>query len=218
MKVIKRDGSVVGFDKSKIEKAILKAMKYGVGLVDKRVAYEVSTEIERETNKETTIYIIEEKVYNKLIEKGCKDVARTYEGYRAVQSFKRNTHPLDASILGLTDYTNEEVLKENSNKQAELASTQRDLIAGEVSKHISLTRKIPTHIVQAHNEGIIKMHDLDYFLQPITNCELVPLDDMFKNGTVINKKMIETPKSLRTAATLATQIAAQVSSFTYGLI
>ena len=118
--------------------------------------------------------------------------------------------------MGLVDFTNEEVITENSNKQAVLASTQRDLIAGEVSKYVAKTKMIPAHIVQAHEEGIIKIHDLDYYLQPITNCELVPLGDMFKNGTVINKKLIETPKSLRTASTLATQIAAQVSSFTYG--
>lgn len=220
IKVIKRDGGLVDFDKSKITSAILKAMRYGSGIVKEKIALSIANECNDIFNvkatENPTVKQIEDYVYNALIEHGQKETAKSYEGYRAVQEFKRNTHPLDDDILGLVNYTNDDVITENSNKQAMLASTQRDLIAGEVSKHLSLTRKVPTHLVQAHNEGIIKMHDMDYFLNPITNCELVNLKDMLENGTVINKKMIRKPKSLRTASTVATQISAQVSSFTYG--
>lgn len=215
MDVIKRNGDIESFDKNKIINAICKAMKRGSGIYKKEIAIKIAESIE-EKNETLTVYQIEDMVYEMLIDSGQELTAKAYEGFRAVQSFKRETHPLDENILGLVEHTNKELLNENSNKQSLLASTQRDLIAGEVSKHISLTRNIPTHITLAHNEGIIKMHDLDYYLQDITNCELVPLDDMFKNGTVINKKLIETPKSLRTASTLATQIAAQISSFTFG--
>lgn len=218
MKVVKRNGNIEEFDKSKIENAIVKSMKKGSGIYKPQLAKQIADDIESLFIEEgnATVYKIESLVYDKLIEYDEPLTAKAYEGYRAVQAFKRETHPLDNSILGLVNHTNKEVLDENSNKQSLLASTQRDLVAGEVSKYISLTKLIPPHLVLAHNEGIIKMHDLDYFLQDITNCELVPLDDMFKNGTVINKKLIETPKSLRTASTLATQIATQISSFTYG--
>ena len=216
VKVIKRNGDIVEFDKNKIVNAICRAMKYGSGIYRKDIAVRIADTIE-DTNETLTVYQIEDMVYSMLIEHNQELTAKAYEGFRAVQAFKRETHPLDEDILGLVNHTNTDVLNENSNKQSLLASTQRDLIAGEVSKHLTLSRKIPTHIAMAHNEGIIKLHDLDYYLQDITNCELVPLDDMFEKGTVINKKLIETPKSLRTASTLATQIAAQISSFTYGL-
>lgn len=218
-KIIKRNGSKVNFDKKKIEIAIFKAMTNGSGIIKKDIAKKISDIIEDELQShkiKPTVQAIETEVYYKLIDFKQEVTAKSYEGYRAVQEFKRETHPLDDSIIGLVKQTNKKVMDENSNKQAMLASTQRDLIAGEVSKYLSRTKLIPTYIVQAHNEGIIKLHDLDYFLQPITNCELVPLKDMFKYGTVINKKMIETPKSLQTAITLATQIATQISSFTYG--
>lgn len=213
-KVIKRDGTNVDFNRSKIEVAILKAMKYGSGIVKEDIAIKIANIIE-EIGLDT-VKLIESKVYSLLVELGEVETAKAYEGYRAIQEYKREIHPLDKSILGLVDKTNIEVLNENSNKQSTLASTQRDLIAGEVSKYLAKTQKIPTNLFQAHMEGIIKIHDLDYFLQPITNCELVPLKDLFSQGTVINKKMIETPKSLQTAMTLATQIATQISSYTYG--
>lgn len=220
MEIIKRDGKKSEFNKEKIQSAILKAMTYGSGIIKKDIATKISEECEEIFKEDKanmpTVHKIEKYVYDLLIDYGEKETARAYEGYRAIQEFKREAHPLDESILGLVNQTNIEVMTENSNKQSALASTQRDLIAGEVSKFLSKTKMIPTHIMQAHIEGIIKLHDLDYFLQPITNCELVPLKDMFEKGTVINKKMIETPKSLQTAITLATQIATQVSSFTYG--
>lgn len=220
MDIIKRDGSKQEFDKSRIKDAILSAMKNGSGIIKEGIADKIANECEEmftvEGMKEPTVSIIEGYVYNALIRHKQKDTAKAYEGYRAIHEFKRESHPLDESILGLVDKTNIEVLNENANKQSLLVSTQRDLIAGEVSKYLSKTQKIPTHIMQAHMEGIIKVHDLDYYLQPITNCELVPLKDLFAKGTVINKKLIETPKSLQTAMTLATQIATQVSSLTYG--
>ena len=120
------------------------------------------------------------------------------------------------AVSGLLDFTNQEVLTENANKQSQLVSTQRDLMAGEVSKYISKTKLIPKHLVEAHENGEIKIHDLDYYLNSTYNCELINLEDMLQNGTVINKKQIEKPKSLRTAMTIVTQIAAQVASCTYG--
>lgn len=218
LKVIKRDGSVVDFDSNKIKIAIIKAMK-SVSIEEEGITEKIAKDIEniaKVKDSNLTIKQIEDYVFNELVQLGLEEVAKSYEGYRAVQEFKRAVNTTDDSILGLIDFSNEEVITENSNKQSTLASTQRDLIAGEISKDISKRKLIPSNIVQAHNEGIIKMHDLDYYLQPITNCELVPLKDLFEKGTVINKKMIETPKSLRTASTLATQIALQVSSLTYG--
>lgn len=215
MIVIKRNGNAVSFDKDKIITAIRKAMVECNEDVNNAeiVANEVVKNID---NEYIDIEDIQDEVESTLMELGFKDVAKAYILYRNERNRKRNEHPLDESILGLLDMTNTEVITENSNKQSQLASTQRDLIAGEVSKYISKNRFIPNDLVEAHDKGIIHLHDMDYFLQDITNCELVPLDDMFENGTVINKKMIRKPKSLRTATTLATQIAAQISSFTYG--
>lgn len=218
MMITKRDNSMVEFKKEKIYNAIFKAMKYGSGIIDEGIANKIANDIKKDVAHKdiVTILDIETMVYDKLIENKQSMTAKSYEGYRSVQEYKRINHPLDDSILGLVNHTNIEVMTENSNKQASLASTQRDLIAGEVSKYISKKELIPPRIIQAMQEGVLKMHDLDYFLQDLTNCELVNLKDMFENGTVINKKMIETPKSLKTAVTVATQIAAQVASSTYG--
>lgn len=219
-KVIKRDGNIVEFDKTKIENAILKAMKYGSGVINEDVAHKIAKEIECDVASRNTISIsqIETIVYHKLIEYKHEHTAKAYEGYRAIQQFKRENfnNELIDSVIGLIQLTNEEVMSENANKNAELVSTQRDLIAGEVSKIIAKNYMIPPHIVQANEMGAIKLHDLDYYISGIYNCELVNLDDMLQNGTVINKKMIRKPKSLRTAMTVATQIAAAVSSCTYG--
>ena len=128
----------------------------------------------------------------------------------------KSENELIDAVCGLLDFTNQDVLTENANKQSQLVSTQRDLMAGEVSKYVSKTKILPRHLVEAHDRGEIKIHDLDYYLNSTYNCELINLDDMLQNGTVINKKMIEKPKSLRTAMTIVTQIAAQVASSTYG--
>ena len=219
MRVVKRDGQLVAFDEQKIYEAILKAMKYGSGIVDEAIAKKIATEIHELVAKSPanpTIFQIETYVYLKLIENGHELTAKAYEGYRAIQAFKRETNTTDHSILGLIELTNEEVMNENSNKNALMASTQRDLIAGEVSKDISRRKKLPARIVQAHDEGILHFHDMDYFMQNIFNCCLINIQDMLDNGTVINGRMIESPKSFQVACTVMTQIIAQVASSQYG--
>ena len=220
IKVIKRNGVITDFEKKKIKNAILKSMKYGSGIVKRKIATEIANEIEKgyiaSGVSQATVIAIESTVYNKLIEKDEKETARAYEGYRAIQSFKRQTNTSDEDILGLVKATNKESMEENSNKDAKVASTQRDLIAGEVSKDIARRKIIPAKFVQAHDEGVFHWHDLDYAISPIFNCSLINLEDMFTNGTVINEKMVEPPKSFETACTVATQIIAQVSSNQYG--
>ena len=159
-KVIKRNGEVVEFDRKKIESAILKAMRYGSGILKEDIAEKISKEIEVESKskKTLTIHQIETVVYSKLINYNQELTAKAYEGYRAVQSFKRKVNTTDDSIIGLLDITNEEVINENSNKNGVLASTQRDLVAGEVSKDIARRKLIPAHIVQAHDEGVLHYH------------------------------------------------------------
>lgn len=219
MQVIKRSGQVTQFDKYKITSAIMRAMKYGSGIVDEEIANSISDEIENillNSNEAATIYKIEDLVYRLLTEKDHILTAKAYEGYRAIQGFKRTINTTDDSILGLLKSSNKEVMEENSNKNAILASTQRDLVAGEISKDIARRKLLPTHLVQAHDEGVIHMHDLDYIMQPIFNCCLVNIGDMLDNGTVINGKMIESPKSFQVACTVLTQIIAQVSSGQHG--
>ena len=219
LNIIKRDGKVVKFDKNKIEYAILKAMKYGSGVYIPEIAKEIAEDIEAicmERDTSATVYKVEEMVYTKLIDYKQKLTAKAYEGYRAVQSFKRTINTTDDSILGLLDKSNEDVLNENSNKNGVLASTQRDLVAGEVSKDMSRRKLIPAHIVHAHDEGVLHYHDMDYAMQPIHNCMLINLEDMLTNGTVINNKLVESPKSFGTACTIVTQIIAQIASAQYG--
>lgn len=218
MKVIKRNGSLAGFDKNKIYNAIMKAMKNGSGIVKPNIAKKIADEIEEEFEDRDEIRIseIETAVFDKLIAKKQKITAKAYESYRAIQEFKRNRTELDKIIEGIVDGTNEEAINENSNKNAYIASTQRDLMAGEYSKDYSRRNLLPANILYAHDEGIIHMHDLDYFMQHIHNCCLVNLKDMLQNGTVINRKMIEKPKSLQTACTVATQAVQQIANGQYG--
>ena len=218
MKVVKRNGNLVDFDKNKIYNAIMKAMKNGSGIVKPNIAKKIADEIEEEFSDRDEIRIseIETTVFNKLITKKQKITAKAYESYRAIQEFKRNRTELDKIIEGIVDGTNEEAINENSNKNAYIASTQRDLMAGEYSKDYSRRNLLPANILYAHDEGIIHMHDLDYFMQHIHNCCLVNLKDMLQNGTVINRKMIEKPKSLQTACTVATQAVQQIANGQYG--
>lgn len=216
IKVIKRDGTEVNFEKDKIKSAILKAMKNGSGIIKERIAQKIADEIYQNTVGDISVSQIEKLVYDLLIKYKQKDTARAYERFRAVQEFKRNNNTTDESILGLLNKTNEDVIKENSNKNSGIISTQRDLIAGEVSKDIARRKLIPTHIVQAHDEGVIHWHDMDYTISPMLNCCLINLDDMLDNGTVINDKLVESPKSFSTACTITTQIMAQVASNQYG--
>ena len=223
--VLKRDGRVKSFDEKRIFTAIKNAFD-DVYLNDFLCLYEES-EVEKITKKvvdrildngEITIHIesIQDLVIDEL-NKCNKNVAESYANYRNARTkFRESNMKLVKEIMGVMDFSNIDVLNENSNKQSQLVSTQRDLMAGEISKYISSNLLIPQHLMDAHYKGIIKIHDLDYFLNSTYNCELVNLEDMLQNGTVINKKQIEKPKSLRTAMTIATQIAAQVASCTYG--
>lgn len=217
-KVIKRDETLVDFDASKIYEAIMKAMVKGSGMVEEKIAEIIASKAETHFCHSECVKIseIEKYVFDQLIRYHQKETARAYEGYRAIQSFKRESNTTDESILGLVNFTNEEVMNENSNKDGVLASTQRDLIAGEVSKDIARRRLLPTHIVQAHDEGVLHYHDMDYAIQSIFNCCLVNIQDMLDNGTVISKRMIDSPKSFQVACTVMTQIIAQVASNQYG--
>lgn len=219
MKVIKRDGSCVDFDKNKIVVAIEKAMNSFSGIYEGGQAQKIADEIEEfaTTIKEPmTIHGIEEQVYYKLIKYGNPATAKAYESYRSVQEFKRHTNTIDKEVIGILNQSNKEVIDENSNKDAKVVSTQRDLIAGEVSKDIARRLLIPADIVLAHDSGAIHFHDMDYIMQPMFNCCLVNLEDMLNNGTVINGKKIDTPKSFQVACTVTTQIIAQVASGQYG--
>ena len=219
MKVVKRDGKKVEFDAIKIENAILKAMKCGSGIVDEKCAHDIAVEIEKwheHSDDNISIYRIEGQVFEKLIEKGQILTAKAYEGYRKVREFQRETNTIDNEIYGIVNQTNKEAMEENSNKDATVLATQRDLIAGEFSRDYCRRLLLPPKIVQAHDDGIIHFHDMDYYIQKMHNCDLVNLKDMFAKGTVINDKLIETPKSLQTACTVATQIVQQVANGQYG--
>ena len=221
--IMKRDGRTKLYDQRRIINAIHAAYLEYCAAKDEYVQVDMGaclssifTRIdnldEDPINVETIQDIVVEELY-----KTNYELAECYNDYRIKRSVYRNSkNELLDAVAGLLDFTNEDILTENSNKQAQLVSTQRDLMAGEVSKYISRTKLIPQHLIKAHDNGEIKIHDLDYFLNSSYNCELVNLDDMLQNGTVINKKMIEKPKSLRTAMTIVTQIAAQVASCTYG--
>lgn len=219
MEVIKRDGTKVPFQKEKIAIAIEKAMNSASGIYQAGVADKIASEIEeyaRGLGHSMTIYSIEDQVYYKLLDNNNPATARAYENYKVMQSFKRHINTTDDDILGLIRQTNVAVMDENSNKNSHVVSTQRDLIAGEVSKDIARRKLIPLDIVQAHDSGAIHFHDMDYIIQPMFNCCLINLEDMLQNGTVINGKKIDTPKSFQVACTVTTQIIAQVASGQYG--
>lgn len=219
LQVIKRNGKKVDFDKDKIVIAIEKAMQSSSGVYIEGQALEIANEIEKlagEKELPLSIYDIEGEVYYRLIQNDNPATARAYESYKSVQQFKREQNTTDDDILGLLNETNEDLMDENSNKNAVIASTQRDLIAGEVSKDIAKRKMIPADLVEAHESGAIHIHDMDYFIQPIFNCCLVNMKDMLDNGTVVNGKMIETPKSFQVACNVMTQIIAQIASNQYG--
>lgn len=220
MEVIKRDGQTIeNFDKTKIYNAIMKSMQHGSGIVRPKIAQEIADIIENtfeRAKSRPSVAEIEALVFQQLVMKGQILTARSYESYRAVQAFKKNYTQLDHDIEGIVDGKNKEVTDENSNKNSFIASTQRDLIAGEYSKDYTRRNLLPEDIMYAHDNNIIHFHDADYFLEHIHNCCLMNLDDMLQNGTVINKKMIESPKSFRVACTVATQIVQQVANGQYG--
>ena len=220
MKVIKRDCTEVDFDKSKISNAILKAMKNGSGIVKPKIAEDIANEIEEKykDREEVSIYDIELMVYDKLITKKQKLTAKAYEGYRSIREFQReNENTTDSEISELLDGESEYWNTENSNKNSKVLNTQRDYMAGIVSKDISRRFLLPPEIVQANDEGIIHFHDIDYFgMKAMSNCSLINLEDMLQNGTCINKVMIEKPHRFITACTIATQIILGVTSLQYG--
>lgn len=219
-KVIKRDCSEVDFNKSKISTAILKAMKNGSGIVKPKIADDIANEIENECNDkdEVSISDIESMVYDKLITKKQRLTAKAYEGYRSIREFQReNENTTDEEIGELLDGTSEYWNTENSNKNSKVLNTQRDYMAGIVSKDISRRFLLPPEIVQAHDDGIIHFHDMDYFgMNAMSNCSLINLEDMLQNGTCINKVMIKKPHRFLTACTIATQGILGVTSLQYG--
>ncbi|MBL7575222.1 ribonucleoside-triphosphate reductase class III catalytic subunit [Peptoniphilus asaccharolyticus DSM 20463] len=219
LEVIKRNGKKADFNREKIEIAIEKAMNSMSGVCIEGQAEKIALEIEEQamlSKEPMSISTIEELVYYKLIAYNNPATARAYENYKAVQSYKREQNTTDNEILGLLNQTNVDIMDENSNKNAIIASTQRDLIAGEVSKDIAKRKMIPADLVDAHECGAIHIHDMDYIIQPIFNCCLVNIKDMLDNGTVVNGKMIETPKSFQVACNVMTQIIAQIASNQYG--
>lgn len=220
MKVIKRDCTEIDFDKSKISAAIFKAMKNGSGIVKPKIAEDIADEIENECKdkEEVSISDIESMVYDKLITKKQRLTAKAYEGYRSIREFQReNENTTDSEIDELLDGESEYWNTENSNKNSKILNTQRDYMAGIVSKDISRRFLLPPEVVQAHDEGIIHFHDIDYFgMNAMSNCSLINLEDMLQNGTCINKVMIEKPHKFITACTIATQIILGVTSLQYG--
>ena len=221
MKIIKRSGEEKEFDISKIENAIRKASQavdYKCALSEGRIkliAEEVAGVCEAR-DRAMTVEEIQDVVETKIMEMGAHEVAKKYITYRYKQNLLRQANTTDQQIMSLIECNNEDVKQENSNKNPRINSVQRDYMAGEVSKDVAARLLLPADIVQAHNEGIIHFHDMDYYAQHMHNCDLVNLEDMLQNGTVISGTMIEKPKSFSTACNIATQIIAQVASNQYG--
>jgi len=218
MQVIKRDGSVVEFDLNKIVVAIQKANTSVVP--EERVSEEQIREIARyvELRQRERILVedIQDIVEQKLMELGKYLLAKNYIIYRYTRALVRKQNTTDESILSLLKNTNKELAEENSNKNTVIAATQRDYIAGEVSRDLTRRILLPEKISKAHDDGVFHFHDADYFVQPIFNCCLINISDMLDNGTVMNGKMIESPKSFQVACTVMTQIIACVASNQYG--
>lgn len=217
--VVKRDGTKEPFNKEKIENAILKAMKNGSGIVKPIIARNIADEIEEGCSdlKSVEIPAIELMIYEKLIAKKQKLTARAYEGYRSVREFQRKiVNSTDKEIIELIDGNNEYWKGENANKNPILNTTIRDYMAGITSTDAVRRYLLSPEIVQAHDEGILHFHDADYFIQHMHNCDLINLEDMLQNGTVISETLIESPHSFSTACTVTTQIIAQVASSQYG--
>ena len=218
MQVVKRDGRSVEFDRQKIRVAIAKA---NAEVAKKERATEKDIEavidyIEGENRRRILVEDIQDVVEQKLMERGKFALAKKYIIYRYTRALVRKANTTDESILSLIKNSNRDVMEENSNKNAVAAATQRDLIAGEVSKDLTKRILLPEKISKAHEEGILHFHDADYFLQPIFNCCLIDIGNMLDNGTVMNGKLIERPKSFQVACTLMTQIIAAVACSQYG--
>ena len=221
MKIIKRNGSEETFDRIKIANAIAAANCAGEGrpeLSDRQIEY-ISYVIEdhcREVGRALSVEEIQELVESHIIHQGAAETAKRYIRYRFTRNLVRSQNTTDNQILSLIELNNEEAKQENANKNPVINSTQRDYMAGEVSKDLTRRLLLPEDIVKAHDEGLIHFHDADYFAQHMHNCDLVNLEDMLQNGTVITGTMIEKPHSFATACNIATQIVAQVASNQYG--
>ena len=218
MKVIKRDGRAVDYDRAKIQIAIEKANKEvkQKERATKEDIKEIINYIEELGKKRILVEDIQDIIEEKLMEIGKYELSKKYIVYRYTRALVRKQNTTDESILGLLRNENKELAEENSNKNTMLASTQRDYIAGEVSRDLTKRMLLPEKISKAHEDGILHFHDADYFVQPIFNCCLVNIADMLDNGTVMNGKMIESPKSFQVACTVTTQIIAAVASNQYG--
>ena len=221
MKIIKRNGAEVPFDITKIITAVTKASDSVGGKA--RLSREQITDIAaavtdqcQALNRAISVEEIQDMVENQLMDIKAHDIARHYITYRYIQSLKRQTNTTDERILSLIECQNEEVKQENANKNPTVNSVQRDYMAGEISKDLTARLLLDPEIVKAHNEGLIHFHDSDYFAQHMHNCDLVNLEDMLQNGTVISGTYIEKPHSFSTACNIATQIIAQVASNQYG--
>ena len=217
MKIIKRNGAEVPFDITKIITAVTKASDSVGGQA--RLSREQITQIAaavtdqcQQLNRAVSVEEVQDLVENQLMDIQAHDVARHYITYRYVQSLKRQTNTTDERILSLIECQNEEVKQENANKNPTVNSVQRDYMAGEISKALPARLLLDPEIVKAHQEGLIHFHDSDYFAQHMHNCDLVNLEDMLQNGTVISGTYIEKPHSFSTACNIATQIIAQVAS------
>ena len=222
MRIIKRNGKEVIFEKAKIINAISKANAEihsdNLKLTDNEISAiaDAITKHCESMSRAMGVEEIQDLVENKLMETGKHEVARKYITYRYEHSMKRQANTTDGQILSLIECENEEVKQENSNKNPTVVSVQRDYMAGEVSKDITRRFLLPKDVIDAHDAGIIHFHDMDYFAQHMSNCCLLNLDDMLQNGTVISETLIEKPHSFATACNIATQIIAQVASSQYG--
>lgn len=221
MKIIKRNGSEVEFDISKIENAITAAnaeVPAAQRLTDRQISYASQNVADAcaEAGHAVSVEEIQDLVEDEIMKLDRFEVARKYIIYRYVQGLKRQKNTTDDKIMALIECNNEEVKQENSNKNPSVNSVQRDYMAGEVSKDLAMRVLLPKDVVTAHNEGVIHFHDSDYYAQHMHNCDLVNLEDMLQNGTVISGTLIEKPHSFSTACNIATQIIAQVASSQYG--
>ena len=221
MKIIKRNGAEVPFDITKIITAVTKASDSvgGQSRLTKDQITQIAADVTDQCqalNRAVSVEEVQDMVENQLMDIKAHDVARHYITYRYVQSLKRQTNTTDERILSLIECQNEEVKQENANKNPTVNSVQRDYMAGEISKDLTARLLLDPEIVKAHNEGLIHFHDSDYFAQHMHNCDLVNLEDMLQNGTVISGTYIEKPHSFSTACNIATQIIAQVASNQYG--
>ena len=218
MKVIKRDGATVDFDGSKIVVAIQKANaavdpEYRI---EEDKIHKIAKNVQNRNRMRLLVEDIQDMVEHGLMDEGKFELAKQYIIYRYQRALVRKANTTDESILSLIRNSNKDVMEENSNKNATMASTQRDLIAGEVSKDLTKRIMLPEKISKAHEEGVLHFHDADYFIQPIFNCCLINIGDMLDNGTVMNGKLIESPRSFQVACTVMTQIIASVASSQYG--